>query len=247
MRLIMMFCLAFLALPARAEITVFAAASLRGALDEVNAAFEASGQEHVTVSYASSAALARQIAQGAPAQVFLSANPEWVAYLAEDPYVALKERFDVLGNRLVLIGSDTAAKANVENLAQHLKGRDLAMGLVDAVPAGVYAKEALETLGLWGVLAPHVVQTDNVRAALTLVHLGEVQYGIVYLTDAHSIGDIQILDDIPDDSHSPIRYVAAQIGEGDLAARYLAFLRTAVAQSIFADHGFLPVTGGQDG
>ncbi|SHH61014.1 molybdate ABC transporter substrate-binding protein [Cognatishimia maritima] len=234
MRVIALFCLIFSALPLRAEVTVFAAASLRGALDEVNARFDGK----VIVSYASSAALARQIAQGAPADVFLSASPEWVAFLKDDPFVELMNVTDILSNQLVLIASETAQATNIQDLPSALSGRNLALALTTAVPAGIYAREALETMGLWPQIAPHSVETDNVRAALALVALGEVDYGIVYQTDALTQKNLRVLDVIAADTHQPIRYVAAQIGTGADAARYFQFLSDPTAQAIFMAHGF---------
>ena len=173
MRLIALICIAFFALPLRAEITVFAAASLRGALDAVNEDFAGD----VRVSYASSATLARQIAQGAPADVFVSANPDWVQYLRDDDFVSVLQSADLMSNQLVLIASSEASGTTIDDLPSKLEGRNLALGSVDAVPAGIYAREAFETLSLWERVAPHVVQTDNVRAALALVELGEIDKG----------------------------------------------------------------------
>ena len=169
MRVIALFCLIFFALPARAEVTVFAAASLRGALDAVNAEFEG----EVIVSYASSAALARQIAQGASADVFLSANPDWVDYLVNDAFVDVQRHGPFLGNELVLIGSSQARDATLATLTTVLEGRNLATALTTAVPAGIYARQTLETFSLWQDAQPHLVETDNVRAALALVSLAE--------------------------------------------------------------------------
>lgn len=234
MRVIALFCLIFFTLPARAEVTVFAAASLRGALDEVNAAFDGD----VTVSYASSAALARQIAQGAPADVFLSANPDWVAHLDSDPFVDLRAQRVLLGNQLVLIGSATAQEATLETLVPNLNGRDLATALTTAVPAGIYARQALQNLGIWGEVGPHLVQTDNVRAALSLVSLGEVSYGLVYQTDAFAGGQVRVLDHVAQGQHSPIRYVAALLSADTRAAEYFAHVNSETALKVFKAYGF---------
>lgn len=234
MRVIALFCLIFFTLPARAEVTVFAAASLRGALDEVNAVFDG----EVTVSYASSAALARQIAQGAPADVFLSANPDWVAHLDSDPFVDLQAQSAFLGNQLVLIGSATAQEATLGTLVPNLDGRDLATALTTAVPAGIYARQALKSIGIWADVETHLVQTDNVRAALALVSLGEVSYGLVYQTDALAGDQIRVLDQVSPDTHSPILYLAALLTSDAQAADYFAHVKSEAALKVFEAHGF---------
>lgn len=239
MRVIALFCLIFFALPARAEVTVFAAASLRGALDQVNAEFEGD----VIVSYASSAALARQIAQGAPADVYLSANPDWVQYLVDDVFVAVRSSGPVLGNQLVLIGSSQSRETTLDTLPSVLEGRNLATGLTTAVPAGIYARQALQSAGLWQTVVPHLVETDNVRAALALVSLAEVDYALVYKTDALAAKDVRVLDQVPEHSHNPIQYVGAVVSEDVEAANYFEFLTSEPAREIFEAHGFLSLEG----
>lgn len=240
MRVIALFCLIFSALPVRAEVTVFAAASLRDALGEVNELFESK----ITVSYASSATLARQIAQGAPADIFISANPDWVSYLMDDPQTGLTEKADLLGNALVLVGSDTAHPTLIDDLVSHLEGRSLAIGLSTAVPAGIYARQALQSYGLWDAVQPHLVQTDNVRAALALVSLGEVDYALVYRSDAMSVSSVRVFDVLPENRHQPIVYVAARLsaGAGDAteAEAYFDLIQSKAAQQRFAEHGFVP-------
>lgn len=234
MRLIALICLAFFALPLHAEITVFAAASLRGALDAVHTEFEGD----VRVSYASSATLARQIAQGAPADVFVSANSDWVQYLEGDEFVSVLQSADLMSNQLVLIASSEAAVTTIGDLSNQLEGRNLALGFVDAVPAGIYAREAFETLSLWERVAPHVVQTDNVRAALALVELGEIDYGVVYQSDANST-DARVLDVVPSDLHSEIIYTAALLSDEPDAMSYIKHLISLEAQTVFAEFGFI--------
>lgn len=238
MRVIALFCLIFFALPARAEVTVFAAASLRGALDAVNAEFEG----EVIVSYASSAALARQIAQGASADVFLSANPDWVDYLVNDAFVDVQRHGPFLGNELVLIGSSQARDATLATLTTVLEGRNLATALTTAVPAGIYARQTLETFSLWQDAQPHLVETDNVRAALALVSLAETDYALVYKTDALA-ADVRVLDRVSPEAHDPIRYVGAVVREGAEAARYFEFLTSQSAREVFETHGFLALEG----
>lgn len=239
MRVIALFCLIFFALPARAEVTVFAAASLRGALDEVNAEFEGD----VIVSYASSAALARQIAQGAPADVYLSANPDWVQYLVDDDFVDVQKNGPILGNQLVLIGSSQSLDTTLDTLPSVLEGRNLATGLTSAVPAGIYARQALQSAGLWQGVEPHLVETDNVRAALTLVSLAEVDYALVYTTDALAAENVRVLDHVSTSTHSPIQYAGAVLSKHQEAANYFEFLTTEPALEIFKAHGFLTLDG----
>ncbi|UZD91541.1 molybdate ABC transporter substrate-binding protein [Cognatishimia activa] len=239
MRVIALFCLIFFALPARAEVTVFAAASLRGALDEVNAEFEGD----VIVSYASSAALARQIAQGAPADVYLSANPDWVQYLVDDDFVDVQKNGPILGNQLVLIGSSQSLDTTLDTLPSVLEGRNLATGLTSAVPAGIYARQALQSAGLWQGVEPHLVETDNVRAALTLVSLAEVDYALVYTTDALTAVNVRVLDHVSTSTHSPIRYAGAVLSKHQEAVNYFDFLTTEPALEIFKAHGFLTLEG----
>lgn len=232
-----------------ADLTVFAAASLKNALDEVAAGFRAETGAAVTLSYAGSSALARQIEQGAPADLFLSASPDWMDALARQGLIDPASRADLLGNRLVLIApkpSDGAPPApfalrNGADLTGRLGDGRLALALVDAVPAGVYAKAALQSLGLWSAVAPKTAQTDNVRAALALVALGETPLGIVYATDAVAEPRVTVLAPVPAESHPPIRYpVAAVAGRANpLTPRFLAYLRGPAARAAFERQGFV--------
>lgn len=221
--------------PLAAEVTVFAAASLRGALDEVHAI----SPETVTTSYASSAALARQIAQGAPADVFISANQDWALWLEERGLVEASTAQDLLGNRLVLIASKEAPAIALDDLGHELGSDRLAVALIRAVPAGIYAREALSALGQWEAVAANVIETENVRAALRFVALGEARYGITYLTDALAEPRVRILKTLPDLLHSPIRYRVVEIAASPETQRYLAHLTSPMAQEIFEAHGFI--------
>lgn len=226
------------------DVVVFAAASLKNVLDEALTQYEAETGRTAAVSYAGSSALARQIQQGAPADIFVSANIEWLDFLEEQDLINRRTRRVLAGNRLVLIGSESRAldwSAEALQSALGPQGR-LAMALVDAVPAGIYGKTALTNLGLWSSLAPLVVQTDNVRAALRLVSLGEAQLGIVYATDARLDKSVHVLATFATNMHPPIRYPAAQIADSQhpSAASVLEFLSGPTAQAIFASHGFLP-------
>lgn len=233
-----------MAVPAAAErLTVFAAASLKTALDEVSTGYAAQGGDKVTLSYAGSSVLARQIAQGAPADVFISANPQWMDWLDGEGRIEAGTRADILGNRLVLVGPTDApplAVAPGMGLAESLGDGRLAMALVDAVPAGMYGKAALQSLGEWAAVADKVAQADNVRAALMLVALGEAAMGVVYATDAAAEDRVAVLGMFPADSHPPIIYPAAAIrGRASPDARaFLTYLRGAEAGAIFEHHGF---------
>lgn len=227
-----------------ADLTVFAAASMTNAMTEIEAAFEAATGHDMVVSLAGSSALARQIQQGAPADVFISANPGWMDALETDGLVAEGTRFDLLNNTLVLIAADDAAAA-VDigpdlDLAGLLGDGRLAMALVDAVPAGIYGKAALETLGLWDSVAAQVAQADNVRAALAFVAAGEAPYGIVYATDAVAEQEVTVVSSFPADSHPPIVYPAAALTQGNtaLGQSFLDFLRGPAARAAFAQQGF---------
>lgn len=227
-----------------ADLVVFAAASLKNALDEIVPAFEAQTGATVAVSLAGSSALARQIERGAPADVFISANRDWMDVLEADGLIDPATRFDLAGNALVVVahGPDAPplALGPQTDLAARLDGRPLAMALVDAVPAGLYGKAALRSLGLWEKLAPHVAETDNVRAALALVALGEAPLGIVYLTDAAAEDDVSVVARFPPGSHAPIVYPAAAVraGEVPLARRFLAHLAGEDAGRALRRQGF---------
>ncbi|TMV03325.1 molybdate ABC transporter substrate-binding protein [Ruegeria sediminis] len=237
---------ALLAAPARAsadEVLVFAAASLKTALDRIAAEFGAASGHEVTVSYAGSSVLARQIQLGAPAHLFLSANREWMDVLEADGRIDPGTRVDLLGNSLVLIGGPNADPVETMgpgfDLMARLGGGRLAMALVDAVPAGIYGKAALEHFGLWAKVKDSVAQTDNVRAALALVASGAAPLGIVYASDAMAEGRVQVIGRFPAGSHPPIVYPAAAIVNGPAAAlEFLAFLQGDAAQDVFLEQGF---------
>ena len=226
-------------------ITVFAAASLKNAMDEVSAAFERETGHAAAVSLAGSSALARQIQHGAPADIFISANPGWMDALERDGLIDPETRFDLLRNAIVLIahGRD-AAKVEIGpsmDIAGMLGEGRLAMTLVDAVPAGIYGKAALESLGVWEAVAPKVAQADNVRAALALVSSGEAPLGIVYATDAAADDNVTVLGAFPADTHPPIVYPAAAVAasRNPLNPRFLAWLRGPAARTAFERHGFV--------
>ncbi len=225
-------------------VTVFAAASLKTALDEVAAGLTAETGQDVVLSYAGSSTLARQIERGAPADVFISANPEWMDRLEAGGWIVPETRRDLLGNRLVLVAKagsgDAVDIATGFDLAGRLNGGRLAMALVDAVPAGIYGKAALTDAGLWETAAPHVVETDNVRAALKLVAIGEAVLGVVYATDARAEPRVAVIGHFPEASHAPIVYpVAAVEGrDGPAVRRFLDHLSGELARDVFERHGF---------
>lgn len=258
------------------RITVFAASSLTNAMSEVASRFEAATGHDVTVSLAGSSALARQIERGAPADIFISANADWMDRLEAGGLVQDGTRFDLLSNSIVLIASGTDAAPDAggprkgrpgtgapatnrpatnrpdtigpdtvgpdTDLAGLLGDGRLAMALVDAVPAGLYGKAALQSLGLWDSVAPQVAQAANVRAALAFVATGEAPYGIVYATDAAAEDRVTVAGTFPPDTHPPVLYIAAALTESrnPLNATFLAFLRGPEARAVFEDAGFGP-------
>lgn len=226
-----------------AEILVFAAASLKTALDEIAPTFEQETGHHVTVSFAASSVLARQIQLGAPADVYISANVDWMDVLQDQGLIQTASRVDLLGNRLVLIGGPGQPKiGQIEpglDLDQFLDGGYLAMALVDAVPAGIYGKAALQSLGLWQDVNSRVAQTDNVRAALALVATGSAPLGIVYRSDAQAEDRVHIVAEFSADLHPPIIYPAALTASAKPEAQaFLAHLQTKAARAVFAEQGF---------
>lgn len=240
--------IAFATLPAIAaaeDVTLFAAASMKTALDPIAAQFQAATGYQVAISYAGSNTLAQQIMNGAPADIFISASPQWMDEVEKAGQIAPGTRTDLLGNRLVLVAHDAAA-TRVElgpetDLTAMLDGGKLAMALVDSVPAGQYGKAALTSLGLWDVVAPHVAQADNVRAALALVSSGEAPLGIVYATDAAADPAVHVIGSFPQTSHDPIVYPAARLAHGtDPAdAAFLAALDAPAADERFRAQGFV--------
>jgi molybdate transport system substrate-binding protein len=225
-------------------LTVFAAASMKNALDDVDAAFTARSGVKVVASYAASSALARQIEQGAPADVFVSADSDWMDYAIGKKTIDQPTRINLLGNAIVLIAPKDSSIANVEigpgfDLARLAGNGRIATGDVNAVPVGKYARAALEKLGAWAAAAPKFAFAENVRAALLLVSRGEAALGVIYLTDAKVDPGVKIVGTFPADSHPAIIYpVAATTTAKPEAADYLAFLRSSAAKAIFEKYGF---------
>ena len=243
--------LAVSAKPARAAdapLTVFAAASLKESLDEAAAAYGRATGQRVRVSYAASSALARQIGQGAPADVFIPADRDWMDALQARGLVDAPSRAALLGNSLVLIAPATSAAAPL-TLREGVDLRPLlgqrgriALGMVDSVPAGRYAKAGFTSLGMWDALAPRVAGVENVRAALMLVARGEAPLGVVYASDARAEPRVRVLATFPAGSHPDIVYPAARVGASrhPQAAAFVDWLQTPPAQAIFARRGFRP-------
>ncbi len=225
-------------------ITVFAAASLKNALDAAAAAYKSKTGVDATISYANSMALAKQIEAGAPAEIFLSADATSIDYLAAKNLIQPKTRFDLLGNALVLIAPRASKLEQValttDAFAAAIGSGKIATGNIASVPVGKYAKDALDKLGLWSVVEPHLAFTDNVRSALMFVAREEAPLGIVYLTDAKSEPKVKIVATFPSNSHPPIVYPVALTAsaKGDAPEKFLAFLKSQEAGAIFVEQGF---------
>lgn len=230
---------------AQGGMVVFAAASLKNALDEIAAIWaKDTGKPVPRISYAASSALARQMEQGAPADLFISADLDWMDYAAGKNVINADTRFNLLGNKIVLIAPRDSRTATLAitggDLAKALAGGRLSMGNVDAVPAGKYGKAALEKLGAWTSVKDSIAQAENVRAALLLVARGEAPLGIVYSTDTAAEPGVKVVATFPADSHPPITYPAALTGASKNAdaKTFLDFLRSAKARAVFEKQGF---------
>lgn len=235
----------------REPLVVFGAASLTDVLQQVGALYTKQSNVPVKFSFAASSALAKQIESGAPVDVFLSADQDWMNYLQEHKLIDAATRTDLLGNRLALIAPrDSKVSLKLERGAKLLAalGRDgrLATGDPDSVPVGKYAKAALTNLEMWSTLDPRLVRADNVRVALMYVARGEAPLGIVYATDAAIEPQVRIVDLFPESSHAPITYpVAATTRASADTVSFLAFLRSDAARAIFTRSGFIqPATPG---
>ncbi len=229
---------------AAGDVVVFAAASLTNALGDIARAYEPQVKDKVNFSFASSSTLAKQIENGAPADVFISADREWMDYLDRLKLVEPGSRIDLLGNRLVLIApADSNLSVSLKpgvDFAALLKDGLLATGDPDHVPVGKYAKVALQKLNAWDTVSGRIARADSVRAALTLVERGEAPLGIVYATDAAVAPTVRVVAAFPEDLHPPIVYPAALVhGRATpAAARFLGYLKTPEAAAAFRKHGF---------
>jgi molybdate transport system substrate-binding protein len=246
MRFLLMLCVLLAPLAARAQdLTVFAAASLTDAMKDVSAEWAQAGHQPLRMSFGSSSTLARQIEQGAPANLFASADEKWMDYLAERKLIAADTRKDLLGNDLVLVvAADKPQHVTIGPGFDLLgllgpNGR-IATGDPAHVPVGIYAEQALKKLGQWDAVAPRLARTDDVRSALLLVERGEAPAGIVYATDAAVSKAVMIAGTFPPDSHDPISYPFAVTRSGDTpeARALMAFLAGPQARTIFVQRGF---------
>jgi molybdate transport system substrate-binding protein len=230
------------------KLVVFAAASMQTALDAIAPVFVQQKGETASISYGSSAILAKQIERGAPADVFISADAKWMDYLEGKKLLEPGTRRNLLGNSLVLIApADAQAELKIApgfNLAGAAGDGKIAVCTVDSCPAGIYAKEALQKLGVWDAVEPKLAQASNVRDALNLVARGEAKFGIVYGTDAKAEPKVKVVDVFPAETHSPIVYPVAVIaGSKDpQAAVFVAFLRSQAAVKILREQGFTIIT-----
>ena len=225
-----------------AGVTIFAAASTTGVIQAVATAYEAERHVHVTCSFGSSSTLAKQIEQGAPADLFLSADEKWMDYLAKKGAIVDKSRADLLGNALVIITPSakplTITVDPTFDFAKSFSGR-LAVGDPKGVPAGIYTQEAFTKLGWWDALQDRLAPAADVRAALKLVELGEMNAGVVYATDAKASTKVAVAATIPGSYHTPIRYpVALTTTANQLAAAFLVYLEAPAARTVYDDAGF---------
>jgi molybdate transport system substrate-binding protein len=227
-----------------AKLVIFAAASLKDALDAANATYQREKGQETATSYAASSTLAKQIEAVAPADIFISADLDWMDYLAKRNLIKPETRANLLGNRLVLIAPvASVGKLDIAPnfpLARALGNGRLAVADPDSVPAGKYAKAALEALGVWSSVVNKLAPAENVRATLLLVSRGEAPLGIVYQTDANADKGVQVVGTFPDNTHPPILYpiavVAASTNPG--APGYIAFLKSPTARQFFEKQGF---------
>lgn len=226
-------------------VTIYAASSLTDALNEIATAYAASGHARPVFSYASSSQLARQIEQGARADMFISADEAWMDYLAERKLIVTASRTSILSNKLVLV-APASSTMNLKigsgfDLAGALNGGKLSMADPDSVPAGKYGKAALQSLGVWGAVEPSVAKAENVRAALRFVETGDAPAGIVYLTDAMASGPkVRVVGEFPQASYPKISYPVALVKGGKGEAKAFAdYLRSPTAVAIFKRQGFI--------
>jgi molybdate transport system substrate-binding protein len=246
MALLLSFCLPLMVQAAELDsVTVFAAASTTNALNDIVKLYAEKGVGKIVPSYASSSTLAKQIENGAPASVFISADEPWMNYLEERKLIEPGSRFDLLSNKLVLIAPADSTINKVEiapkfELIKLLGNGKLAVGDPDHVPAGKYAKAALEKLGVWTDIESKLARAADVRGALTLVERGETPLGIVYSTDAGITPKVKVVGVFPADTHPKIVYPAALVvGKATPAAKsFIEFLKTPVAKAVFEKYGF---------
>lgn len=235
------------ALAAEEKVTVFAAASLTNALQEIGAQYQKEKQVTIVASYASSSTLARQIEQGAPADMFISADQQWMDYAQDKKLMDNDSRYTLLGNELVVIAPKSSAQKEITvnektDWKSLLKGGHLAVGDPDHVPAGLYAKEALQNLKSWDELSPIMARANNVRAAMALVEREEAPLGIVYGSDAVASDKVKVIGVFPATSHKPVEYPMAIVKDHKNAtvSGFYDYLKTPEAAAVFKRYGFTP-------
>jgi molybdate transport system substrate-binding protein len=228
------------------SLTVFAAASLKNVLDAIAAEFTKDTGKSIAIAYAASPALAKQIEQAAPADIFIPADLEWMDYLSLRKLIKPDTRVNIAGNRLVLIApADSTIRLKITqsfDLNGALGDGKLAIADVKAVPAGKYGKAALESLGVWASIAPRLAETENVRAALALVTRGEAPLGIVYASDAAAEPKVKVVDIFPEGTHPTILYpasVTATSTNAEVAKKFLKYLKSPAAEAKFTKDGFI--------
>lgn len=223
------------------SITVYAAASLTNAVNELDTIYEQKNKTEVKTSYAGSSTLAKQIEAGAPADVFISADVQWMDYLQNKQLVTAADRINLLGNRLVVITpKDHPLKLKMDKSfdpSKVIQGK-LCTGDTKSVPVGKYAKQALSSLGWWDKVQPRLVETEDVRAALSFVARGECQIGIVYATDAAISKDVVVAGIFPENTHPPIIYPVGLTKKNAESVKFYKFLQSGQAKTIFKKYGF---------
>ncbi|WP_300175976.1 molybdate ABC transporter substrate-binding protein [uncultured Aliivibrio sp.] len=242
-RITLFFVLLFSSLSAWANVTVYAASSLTNVMNDIVDAYQDETGERVRVSYAGSSSLARQIANGAPADIYLSANTQWMDYLIEKDHIETESKVDLLRNSLVLIASKTTPKENSWQWFIGQKGLRLSMADPKHVPAGIYGKQSLEKQHRWPEVKNHIASGNNVRSALLFVERDEAPLGIVYKTDALLSTGVTIVKEFPTDSHDPIIYPMAIVKNktSDKVSRFYQYLLSEKSKNIFISYGFTTI------
>ncbi|PQJ84830.1 molybdate ABC transporter substrate-binding protein [Aliivibrio sifiae] len=242
-RITLFFVLLFSSLSVSANVTVYAASSLTNVMNDIVDAYQDETGERVRVSYAGSSSLARQIANGAPADIYLSANTKWMDYLIEQDQVEVGSKVDLLRNTLVLIASRSTPKENTWQWFIGQKGFRIAMADPRHVPAGIYGKQSLEKQFRWPEIKDHIASGNNVRSALLFVERDEAPLGIVYKTDALLSKNVTVVEEFPEDSHDPIVYPMAIIKDktSDEVTRFYQYLLSEKVKNIFVSYGFTTI------
>ena len=230
---------------AESKIAVFAAASLTNAMTDISKAYESEHPVKIQSSFSASSSLAKQIDNGAPADIFMSADSKWMNYLQEKKRIDVSSRVNLLSNRLVIIApKGKTFKVQTDksfNFANAFNGR-LCTGEIESIPAGIYAKQSLIALNWWDSIKSRIVGTQDVRAALVFVERGECDAGIVYETDAKVSNKVEIIATLPDDSHEPIVYpLALVLGAKEDAKGFYEYIKSEKAKAIFTQYGFTPI------